>query len=81
MSEKVIDINEFKNKKRRQICPKKYYQISGTLVCLLEQFTRFMNKPDKEKSSMEFYGYVNAIAKLVIDEKWEEVPELHSPEK
>lgn len=30
---------------------------------------------------MELYGYVNAIAKLVIDEKWEDVPELHSPEK
>lgn len=80
MSEKVIDINSArKNKPKRVISPDKKYIVSGEIVILLMRFTKFVLTQDPQKSDMEFIGFIEVLAKLVTEEKFEEFKTFPHP--
>lgn len=77
---KVIDINSARNKKpTRTIFPDKKYIVSGELVMLLMRFTKFVLTQDPQKSDMEFIGFIEVLAKLVTEEKFEEFKTFPHP--
>lgn len=77
---KVIDINSARNKKpTRTISPDKKYIVSGELVILLMRFTKFVLTQDPQKSDMEFIGFIEVLAKLVTEEKFEEFKSFSNP--
>ena len=81
MSEKVIDINTARGKKpKRTVYPDKKYIVSGELVILLMRFTKFILTQDPKKSDMEFIGFIEVLAKLVTEEKFDEVRGLSHPD-